>query len=206
MPFRLRWNDVRFGDLLVDQADHLVSGAQHLAEALGGDQSARLQAAQRLQEVDHKAEAASHAVLRALSAAFVTPFDRTDVYRVAWGMRRCVARMDAVADEIVLFQLGELPEGVTELVNLVARSSDVSREAVPALVRPRGLSDSWIELTRLAKQAGREHRRLLSQVTSLSTDVAVLVRLASLAQSLRRVVEAFEDLADALQTVAVKEA
>ena len=78
----VRLHDVRFGDLLVDQADHLVTAAQHLAEVLGADQAQP--AACRpsaCSAVDQSAEAAAHAMLRALSAAFVTPFDRADVYR-----------------------------------------------------------------------------------------------------------------------------
>ncbi len=206
MPFRLRLHDVRFGDLLASQADHLVAGAQQLAEVLAAEQARRVEAGARLHAVDRSAEAGAHALLRTLSAAFVTPFDRADVYRLAWSLRAGVARMDAAADEIVLFQLGELPGGVTELVNLVVRAADVAREAVPLLARPGGLSEQWIELTRLAKQAGREHRLLLVAVTSSVSDVAVVVRLSCLAESLRRVVQAFEDIADALQTVAVKEA
>lgn len=206
MPFRLRMHDVRFGELLAGQAAHLAAGAQQLAEALAAEQSTRVQAGARLQEVDRSAEASAHALLRALSAAFVTPFDRADVYRLAWALRLGVARMDAAADEIVLFQLGELPPGVTELVGLVVRAAEVVTEAVPTLARPRGLSEQWIELTRLVKRAGRVHRQLLVAVTSTVTDPAVMIRLVCLAESLRRVVEAFEDVADALQTVAVKEA
>lgn len=206
MRFRVRLTDVRFGDLLIDQAGHLVAAAQYLAEVMAGDQASRLQAAQRLQAQDQSAEAAAHAMLRALSATFVTPFDRVDVYRVSWAMRRCVARMDAAADEIVLFQLADLPDGVTELVKLVVRAADIAREVVPLLARPRRLSEPWIELTRLGKQAGREQRRLLAQITASTVDVAVLIRLVAVAHSLGSVVEAFEELADVLQTVAVKEA
>ncbi len=206
MQFRVRLTDVRFGDLLVDQSGHLVTAAQHLAEVMAGDQASRLHAAQRLQSTDQSAEAAAHAMLRALSAAFVTPFDRVDVYRVSWSMRRCVSRMDAVADEIVLFQLADLPDGVTELVKLVVHAADIARQVVPLLARPRRLAEPWIELTRLGKQAGREQRRLLAHITATTVDLAVLARLVAVAHSLGRLVDAFDELADVLQTVAVKEA
>lgn len=204
MVLRLRPRDPRLGDLLVALADQVVAGAQLMAEALGGDRPSRGETANRLQLVDQDAEATVHAVLRALSGTFVTPFDREDVYRVAWTLRLCVARMDAVADEIVLFHLGEVCEGITELVRYAVRAAEIAREAVPRLTQPQVLVDLWIELTRLGKQAGREHRRLLAQVTG-RPDPATIVRLVALAGTLRGVIEAFEDLAHALQTVAVKE-
>lgn len=206
MAFRLTSHDVRFVDLMVVQADHVVSAAQHLAEVLTGDQTSREEAANRLQTVDQDADVAAHAVLRSLSATFVTPFDRGDVYQIAWALRRCVARMDAVADEIVLFQLGELPSAVSELVRLAVRAADLSREAVRLLARPSAMTDPWIELMRLPKQAGREHRQLILATTTTITDPAVLVRMSCLAQGLRELGTAFETVADALQMVAVKEA
>ena len=205
MPLRLRRDEQRLGDLLADLSGLVVVGAQHLAEALDGDQEIRERSAGRLQETDHLAEAAAHAVLRALTAAFVTPFDRADVYRICWALRMCSARMDAAADELALFRLGELPTGAADLVQLVVRAADVTDDAVRRLGRPATLAEPWIELTRLDKQGGQAHRRLLVEVTSVQTDPAMLSRLIASAQSLRRVVEAFEGVADALQTVAVKE-
>ena len=205
MPLRLRRDEQRLGDLLADLSGLVVVGAQHLAEALDGDQEIRERSASRLQETDHLAEAAAHAVLRALTAAFVTPFDRADVYRICWALRMCSARMDAAADELALFRLGELPTGAADLVQLVVRAADVTDDAVRRLGRPATLAEPWIELTRLDKQGGQAHRRLLVEVTTVQTDAAMLSRLIASAQSLRRVVEAFEGVADALQTVAVKE-
>jgi uncharacterized protein len=209
VAIRLRPRDARFGDLLAALSGHLGDGAQLLAEMMGGDHATRELIAERLLEVDQAAEVAANAVLRALSAAFVTPFDRVDIYRVAWSMRMCTARMAAVADEMVLFEIEEPPDGVTTLVQLVVRAAEVTIQAVPRLGRPRLLVDPWLELTRLGKQAGQAHRRLLAAITAptsvTSKEPAELVRLTALAQSLLRVINAFEEVAHAFQTVGVKE-
>jgi uncharacterized protein Yka (UPF0111/DUF47 family) len=202
---RLRPADARFGDLLAALAGNVVASAGMLSRLLGADREDRDRAAADLLVVDLEAENGVHAVLRALSASFVTPFAREDVYRVAWAMRQCTARIHAAAQEIVLFDLGEFPRGTADLVQHVSRAADVTAEAVPRLARPRTLADPWIELTRLGKQAGQAHRLLLAEITAGTADPAALARLTAVAQSLRRVAEAFEDVADALQLVAVKE-
>ncbi|HEY6794155.1 MAG TPA: hypothetical protein VI248_05690 [Kineosporiaceae bacterium] len=201
----MRRRDAQLGDLLVELGGYLVAGAQLLSEVLTAEQTERASTASRLREVDHAAEAAGHGVMRLLSAAFVTPFDRADVYRVSWAMRACVGWMEAAADDIALFAVGPVPTGVIELVFLVVRAADVTVQALPRLTHASELSDSWIELSRMGKQAGQSHRRLLADVTATPTDPATLIRLVTVAQSLRRVVEAFEEIANALQTVAVKE-
>jgi uncharacterized protein Yka (UPF0111/DUF47 family) len=204
VALRLRSGEPRLGQSLVALTDLVAAGAQLMAEALGGDRTVRAEIAARLQSVDQEAEATVHAVLRTLSATFVTPFDREDVYRVAWSLRQCLSRMDAVVDEMVLFHLGDVSDSVTELVRFAVRAAELSQDAVPRLTQPRGLADPWIELTRLGKQAGREHRRMLAEVTALP-EVTTALRLVALATALRGVIEAFEDVAHALQTVAVKE-
>jgi uncharacterized protein Yka (UPF0111/DUF47 family) len=203
--FRVRREDAQLGALIAELGGYLVAGAQLLSEVLVAEQPARTETTARLREVDHAAEAAAHAVLRVLSASFVTPFDRADVYRLCWSMRVCVSRMEAVADEITLFRLPEVPQGVSELVLLAVRAADVTVQALPRIARASGLTDSWIELTRLSKQAGQAHRKLLAEVTASGSDPGTMTRFAAVAQSLWRVVAAFEGVADALQTVAVKE-
>jgi uncharacterized protein Yka (UPF0111/DUF47 family) len=205
LVFRVRCDEPRLCGLLVELAGHVVAGAQLLSEVLSVEQTARTDAVARLREVDHAAETASHAVLRGLSATFVTPFDRADVFRVTWALRTCLSRMDAAADEITLFRLSPVPTGVSELVLCAVRAADVTAQAVPRLPRAPSLADSWIELTRIGKQAAQAYRRLLAEVTAGSGDPANTIRMAAVAQSLHRVSEAFDNLAEALQTVAVKE-
>ena len=202
---RLRRDDSQLGLRLAELAGLVIAGAQLLAESLDADADSREATAERLHEVDHRAEVAAHAVLRALTASFVTPFDRADVYRVCWTMRTCVARMEAVGDELHLYGLGELPATAPELVGVVVRAADVTNQAIGRLTAPATLVDPWLELTRLGKQGGQVHRRLLAEVTAVTSDPGLLARHVAVAHAMRRAVEAFDDVADALQTVAVRE-
>ena len=205
MPFRLRRDDARFGELLADLAAQLVATAGLLAELLGEPGSALPDALPAVRAADEAADAATNAVLRALSDALVTPFDRVDIYRVAWAMRVGVQRMVAAAEDVIELELEALPSVVTDLVMLLSRASEVAGEAVPRLQNPALLTDSAVELNRIGRQAREAQRRFVVAVSSDGADPTVLVRRVALAQSLRRAVESFEDLAHALQTVAVKE-
>lgn len=205
MPFRLRRDDARFGELLADLAARLVATAGLLAELLGEQGPALREALPAVRAADQGADAAVNAVLRALSSAFVTPFDRVDVYRVTWAMRMGITRMVASAEDVIELELEALPAAVTDLVALLSRAAEVAAEAVPRLQHPALLTGSVVELDRLGRQAREAQRRFVVAVTVDGTEPALLVRRVTLAQSLRRAVESFEDLAHALQTVAVKE-
>ena len=176
-----------------------------LAELLGEPGSALRDALPAVRAADQGADAAANAVLRALSDALVTPFDRVDIYRVAWAMRVGVQRMVAAAEDVIELELEALPSVVADLVVLLSRAAEVAGEAVPRLQNPALLTDSAVELNRLGGQAREAQRRFVVAVSADGADPTVLVRRVALAQSLRRAVESFEDLAHALQTVAVKE-
>ena len=205
MPFRLRRDDARFGALIGDVAARLAEAAEVLAELLGATGPQLRDALPAVRAADSGADVAATAVLRALSSAFVTPFDRVDVYRVAWAMRTGVTRIVAAAEDVVEFELDDLPPVATDLVALLGRAAEVAVEAVPRLQNPTLLTDSAVELNRLGRQAREAQRRFVVTVTADGADPTLLVRRVGLAQSLRQAVESFEELADALQTVAVKE-
>ncbi len=205
MPFRLRRDDARFGALLADLAARIGTAAGLLAELLGADDAQRRETLPAVRAAEQAADTAATAVLRGLSEAFVTPFDRVDVHHVAWSMRVAVSRITAAAEDVVQFELDDLPPVATELVALLGRAAEVTVEAVPRLQHPSHLTGSAVELVRLGRQAREAQRQFVVAVSADGADPALIVRRVGLAQSLRRAVESFEDLAHALQTVAVKE-
>lgn len=201
----MRRDESSLGESLAELAAHIVDAAVHLGELLDPDPEARAAAVRRIQEADHDAEASAHAVLRGLAASFITPFDRSDVFRLCWAMRRATARIDAVGDTAEVLRVHDLPPRAAELMQHIGRTAEIVAACVPRLGDPGPLSARWIELTVVVKQAGQTHRRLLLDVTTTVTDPATLVRQAELAAALRRVVEALEAVADAIQTVVVTE-
>ena len=205
MRFRLWRDESRLGDVLVELAGQLSAASHQLAAAMDADPIARAGVAARLQATDQAAEAAAHEVMRGLAATFVTPFDRADLFRLTWSMRRWVARVDAVGDTLEVLGVGELPIRTSELVQLVVRCAEIVAGVVPRLGDPGRLAGEWIELTVLIKQAGQVHRRLLHDVTATVSDPSLLARQFAVALALNRVVDAVEAVTDALQTVIVTE-
>ena len=205
LPLRIRPREARFGEGFSSLAGHLVSGAHVVAEALGADQAARLELAHQMREVDQQAEEAAHGILRELAAAFVTPIDRVDVFRLAWGMRLCSRQTDAVVDQVALFGMGVLPGGVTDQVVLIGRAADLTLEAMPRLGRVRAMSQVWIEMMRLVKQSGEVHRQLIASLLVPTTDDVALERLLRVADGVAAAMAAYEHVGDVLEQIVVKE-
>ncbi|MFN8075492.1 MAG: hypothetical protein U0Q15_08750 [Kineosporiaceae bacterium] len=215
MPVRRRRLQGRWGELFPDLARHAVASANLLAEMLGEDAAGRAEVATRLREADAAAEQRTHAVLSELASVFVTPLDRDDVYRLAWSMRLAVRACDDAGELIALVPLGLLDEGVSEQVQLIVSAAAVVAETAPRLEHRRALSQAWVELTRLRKQAGTVHRRAMAaamgtqdagalHVDALTVHPAALWRLR-VADHLLAASSAFEEVGSVLQQIVVKE-
>ncbi len=113
--------------------------------------------------------------------------------------------MDAAADLIVLYRLDGLPQGVADQVETLARMADLTAEAMPRLRSPRDLSGYWIEINRLENQADQVYRRLLAQLFNDESVGPILVmKLKEVIDELEAAADAFEDLANKVESIAVK--
>ncbi len=205
MRLRLTPRDTSFFDLLAASAAHLVTGANLLAELLGADRQARKAIAKQINEVEHLADEATHSIMRRLNQTFVTPFDRDDIYGLASSLDDCMDFMEEAADLIVLYKLNELPKRVSDQVQVLQRCAELTAEAMPKLRSMDSLSDYWVEVNRLENQADKSHRKLLAQMFDEIADPILLMKLKEVVEKLEDAADAFEKVANMVETIALKE-
>ncbi|UNX54525.1 DUF47 family protein [Georgenia sp. TF02-10] len=205
MRFRPTPRDASFFSLLSTTAGHLVTGAGLLAEILGADRVRRAELASRLHDVEHAADESTHQVMRRLNQTFVTPFDRDDIYQLASTLDDCMDDMDEAGDLIVLYKIGDLPAGVSEQVAVLQRCAELTADAVPRLSSLDGLREYWVEINRLENQADQVYRRLLAELFDNGTDPMTVIKLKGVIDALESAADAFERLANGIETIALKE-
>ena len=205
MRLRLTPRDTTFFDLFADSAQHLVTGANLLGEMLGADRATRKEIGKKIAEAEHLADEATHTIMRRLNQTFVTPFDRDDIYNLASSLDDCMDFMDEAADLIVLYKLDELPARVADQVQVLQRAAELTAEAMPRLRSMSELPEYWIEINRLENQADKAHRKLLAQLFDEITDPIHLMKLKEVVEKLEEAADAFEKVANTVETIAVKE-
>jgi uncharacterized protein len=202
---RLTPRDTSFFDLLAASAAHLVTGANLLGELLGADRPTRKEIGKRISDAEHLADEATHTIMRRLNQTFVTPFDRDDIYNLASALDDCMDFMEEAADLIVLYKLDGLPARVSDQVQVLQRAAELTAEAMPRLRSMENLSDYWIEINRLENQADKVHRKLLAQMFDEITDPIQLMKLKEVVEKLEDAADAFERVANMVETIALKE-
>jgi uncharacterized protein len=194
-----------FYPMFAASGQNLVTGARLLKELLGAAPSDRKEIADKMRAAEHAGDEVTHAIMRELNESFITPFDREDIYRLASCLDDVMDAMEAAVDLVVLYQIGELPAEVADQVDVIERAAELTAEAMLKLRSMKDLSEFWIELNRLENQADQVYRRLLARLFSGDFDALTVMKIKEVVDQLEGAADAFEHVANTVETIAVKE-
>ncbi|WP_157538457.1 MULTISPECIES: DUF47 domain-containing protein [unclassified Nocardioides] len=204
MGLRLRPVDTSFYDLFTKSAQHLVGGAELLAEMLS-DNSDKASVAERMRAAEHAADETTHEIVKKVNSTFVTPFDREDIYALGSGLDDVMDMMDEAVDLILLYEVQTLPAELSEQVEVLQRCAELTAAAMPRLQSMQSLDDYWIEINRLENAGDRNHRRILASLFSGEYKTIEVLKLKDIVESLEGAIDAFEKVANTVEQIAVKE-
>jgi predicted phosphate transport protein (TIGR00153 family) len=168
---------------------------------VGAERSEREAVASRIRDIEHAADQSTRAIMLKVNSSFITPFDREDIYRLASKLDDC---MDAAADLIVLYRIGDLPQGITAQVAVLARMSELTAQAMLRLRAMGDLPEYWGEISRLENEADQAYRRLVAELFNNGKDAITVLKLKEIMDELAAAT-AFETAAHTVESIAVKE-
>ena len=205
MGFRLTPQDTSFFTLFTSSAQLLVEATRELTRFLEVEPSKRQAVADRLKDLEHAADDATHELLNKVNSSFITPFDREDIHHLAASLDDCMDYIEETADLIVLYRMGEIPDGLAEQFEILARMAEVTAEAMPRLRAMKDLKSYWIEINRLENQADSLHRKMVAALFNNSPDPVNLIKVKAIVDGFENAADAFEKGAHVVGGIAVKE-
>ena len=195
MAFSLRPVDGAFYDLFTESAQHLVEGAALLAEmfAEGTDRAAT--SPRRCARPSTPADDTTHAIIQRVNKTFVTPFDREDIYALAYGLDDVMDEMEEAADLINLYEVASLPPELAKQVELIQRCAELTAAAMPRL-QSLDLEEYWLEIGRLEKAGDKSYRRIITKLFSGNYEAMEVLKLKDVVEKLEGAIDAFETVAN----------
>ncbi|SDE60071.1 DUF47 domain-containing protein [Pseudonocardia oroxyli] len=212
MAFRLTPQERGFYPLFTRAAENIVVAADELAAMVDAVPADRPAIAKRVKEAENAGDDVTHEIMVKLNSVFVTPFDREDIYRLASSLDDVVDAIEEAADRIVLYRLDRLPAGITMQVDVLRRAAVATAEAMPRLEKMSALQDYWIHVNSLEDEADEAYHAVLAGLLSPAeapTDTAALleiIKLKEVVDTLEEAADAFETVANTVESIAVKEA
>lgn len=207
MRFGLHPRDDSFYDFFIAVAQKIVLGTSLLAELAlpGGDVKS---VAKRLVELEHGADEITHDLFKKLNSTFITPFDREDIYRLGSLLDDVMDHLEDVGSILCLYELTELstlPHEMHDLAKVLDQQAHITAEAMTKLKPMKGLEEYWIDCNRLENEGDAIYRNLLVRLFSGEYEVLTIMKMKDVADVLEAACDGFEDIANAVETIAVKE-
>jgi len=188
-------------------AQNLVAGTELLSElAVPGVDVQSV--SERLVEVEHDSDAITHELYKKINSTFVTPFDREDIYRLGSQLDDVMDHLEAVGSLLYLYgltKLPALPREMHEMVGVLDLQARVTADAMPRLKSMKDLESYWVECNRLENEGDRTYRMLLVRLFSGEYDALTVLKMKEVADELEKACDAFEHVANIIETIAVKE-
>ncbi|NUT32535.1 MAG: DUF47 family protein [Hamadaea sp.] len=207
MKFSLRPQDAAFYDFFSRAAQNLVRGTELLTElALPGADVQSV--SERLGEVEHDSDQITHQLYNKINSTFITPFDRSDIYALGSGLDDVMDHMEAAGNLVYLYGLSKLPalpREMHELVDVLDQQAKLTAEAMPRLKGMKNLQEYWVEINRLENDGDRAYRMLLVRLFSGEYDALTVLKMKEVGDELEKACDAFEHVANTVETIAVKE-
>jgi predicted phosphate transport protein (TIGR00153 family) len=210
MAFSLTPHERGFYPLFTRAAENLVRGADDLALLVAAAPANRAPLAKRVKDAETAGDELTHEILVKLNRTFVTPFDREDIYRLTSSLDDVIDAMEEAADRIVLYRLGELPAGMRAQVDVLRRAAAATAEAMPRLATMAELREYWVHVNSLEDEGDVVYRALLGELlapadNAPTLDVLTILKLKEVVEVLEEAADAFEHVANTVESIAVKE-
>ena len=184
-------------ELIAEASALLLAGARagnaHLADS-----------AAAIQKLENKGDEIIHDILTRLNRTFITPIDPEDIHSLSSSLDDVLDGIEDASYRMAAYHLEPIPPAVVELCLIVDACSHKLVSAFEALSHNKPLLEHCIEINRLENAADKLVRQLLADLFQSHIDPIEFIKIKEVYEVLEDTTDRCEDVADALQGVAVK--
>jgi len=163
----------------------------------------------QITELEHQGDFVVHEALNLLSKTFITPFEGDEIRALTSAVDDVTDWIEDAADAILLYDVQEPIPEATALAGLLFQATEQIVEAMPLLREKRTLpriKAYTVEINRLENEADRILRAGLARLVRQRGDWFEFLRWKEILEKIEEATDMCEDVADVLETIAVKNA
>lgn len=200
--------DRRFLDLLRASAENLRAMVDLLGETAETmrDVAGR---ARQAKELEERGDSYTHELVALINRTFVTPLDREDLFDLAVRVDDIVDQIEAAMSRLAIYRLeGQVDPYVRRFAGILKESSAEIAVAVELLRRRElfKLRDHAVRLNVLENDGDAVLREALESLFGNGADALTVLKWKEIYELLEEATDACEDVANALESVAMKHA
>lgn len=203
---RLLPRDEQFFQLFGEIAIRAVDTSRHLGELFATDGERAAYLIETIGRIEHEADSLTHEVLTRLDTSFITPLDREDIHLLAQSLDDVIDRLDGIARRTRIFRVGSAPRGAVLMTDVIHRATLKIHEAVKELGRERmeAVLTACREVRRLEEEGDALYHTWMAELFDGDPDPLTVMKWKELYDKLEDTLDGAEDVANTLESVAIK--
>jgi uncharacterized protein len=196
--------DEHFFEYFHQQAEVLCQVSTLLLSGLKAGYRGMSDVSKRIEALERSGDEITHQAFQRLRTTFITPFDPEDIQALVSALDDVIDTIEDAAFRIVAYRVDPIPAPAIDLGEMIANSCRALARALRALHEKRSVLEACIEVNRLEDEADAVQRTTLIQLFSSDPDPITLIKLKDLYEALETATDRCEDVADVIQSIAVK--
>lgn len=194
----------RFLDLFVEAAANVL-GAARLLDAMLRSYDDLDRRVEEIVDAERRGNDIEREIRTRVDAAFVPPFDRSDVRGLSRTLDGVLDAIEEAADAFVRYAIESPSAAAVEAAAIVVRQCEQLHAALGRLPSSDRVDDNIAEVRRLAVEATRIHRAAVAALFD-GGDALEVIRWQRVHGTLAAAVERAGDTADVIERIAVRNA
>ena len=202
---RLIPRDERFFDLFAEIAKRLTTSARLLNHLFMEPQKIEHYVA-AIKTVEHEADKITAEVAARLDTSFVTPFDREDIHTLSTRLDNVVDLIDGTARRAAMFHITDVREPARRLSDVLVRATDCIAESVGSMKVRKVVAEKAREIKALEEEGDAIYHEAVGELFKNGTDALEVMKWKDLYDTLENALDECEDVANALESISIKNA
>lgn len=159
---------------------------------------------QKIRDVEHKGDAMTHRIMKKLNQTFIPFIDRQELRALTSALDDVVDFIEAAASRMVLYKIEQPTPQSREMVALITASGEQIVKAVGHLPTFAGVDEICVEINRLENLADDLYRRAIASLFETEQSPLEITKWKEVYELLEGVTDRCEDVANVVETIALK--
>jgi predicted phosphate transport protein (TIGR00153 family) len=198
----------KFFEMLERAAANLHKGAKAFKHLLQ-DFTDIEEKVKHIKDIEHEGDIITHEIMDKLNRTFITPIDREDIHRMTSEIDDVLDLILGTADRMSLYKIKSPTPETIKMADILITGIEEMGKAIRCLKdlkHSRRTLDYCIEINRLENDGDMIHKAVIADLFSDGKDAVEIIKWRDIYNHLESAIDKCEDVADAIESIVVKNA
>jgi uncharacterized protein len=204
--FGLIPKEEKFFIMFQEMSKKIVEGARLLKEMLD-NYDVPSEHKKKIKEIEHQGDQITHSIIKKLDKAFITPFDREDIYSLASSLDDILDVIDTSAQHLITYGIDKITPEAKQIGFIIYESCEAIDKALSQIGGTLAhISEYCIKINSYENEADKVRTDAVFNLFQQEKDPIQIIKWKDIYEHLELVTDKCEDVANVLESILLKNA